>query len=43
MGLISQGVGLRWAFAAMGVLVACSIPLALVLARRPLQASQSAA
>ena len=43
MGLISQGVGLRWAFVTMGILVACSIPLALVLSRKPLQASQSAA
>lgn len=35
MGLVSQGFGLRWAFTLVAVLVAASIPLALVLARRP--------
>jgi hypothetical protein len=35
MGLVSEGWGLRWAFTAVGVLVSLSIPLALVLARRP--------
>ena len=35
MGLVSQAYGLRWAFSLVGLLVAMSIPLALVLARRP--------
>ncbi|TNC69829.1 MFS transporter [Rubellimicrobium roseum] len=35
MGLVSQAAGLRWAFTAMAVLVACAVPLALALARRP--------
>jgi MFS family permease len=35
MGLVSQEFGLRWAFTLVAALVACSIPLALVLARRP--------
>ncbi|WP_210526533.1 MFS transporter [Rubellimicrobium arenae] len=35
MGLVSQGFGLRWAFTCVAVLVACAIPLALALARRP--------
>ena len=35
MGLVSQGFGLRWAFTVMAALVAASIPLALLLARRP--------
>ena len=35
MGLVSQEWGLRWAFTMVAALVALSIPLALVLARRP--------
>ena len=38
MGLVSQAYGLRWAFTLVGVLVAMAIPLALVLARRPVVA-----
>lgn len=36
MGLVSEAVDLRWAFTMVAALVAASIPLALVLARRPL-------
>jgi MFS family permease len=42
MGLVSQAWGLRWAFTLVGVLVALSIPLALVLARRPAAAARAA-
>jgi hypothetical protein len=42
MGLVSQAWGLRWAFTLVGVLVALSIPLALVLARRPATAARAA-